>query len=169
MPSGLMPMYVRYGIGTRERRASLRAAQSRKCHNRNCSQPDFVCASSIPPLLIAEPNRTLVPQRRFRLHHNADEPNRCACRAVRLASFLAHEHRDHAEKDRRPRATDRGPVPVETVRDAEDKAARRYATSVRLPGLPSGQGAAGHGEEALQGRDSAAGDRVARSGSVSRK
>ena len=60
-------------------------------------------------------------------------------------------------------------VPVETVRDAEDKAARRYATSVRLPGLPSGQGAAGHGQEALQGRDSTAGDRVARSGSVSRK
>jgi trigger factor len=30
-------------------------------------------------------------------------------------------------------------VPVETVRDAEDKAARRYATSVRLPGFRPGK------------------------------
>ena len=30
-------------------------------------------------------------------------------------------------------------VPVETVRDAEEKAARRYATSVRLPGFRPGK------------------------------
>ncbi len=30
-------------------------------------------------------------------------------------------------------------VPVETVRDAEDKAARRYATNVRLPGFRPGK------------------------------
>src|SRR6266699_4004977 len=30
-------------------------------------------------------------------------------------------------------------VPVETVRDAEDKAARRYASSVRLPGFRPGK------------------------------
>ena len=30
-------------------------------------------------------------------------------------------------------------VPVETVRDAEDKAARRYATRVRLPGFRPGK------------------------------
>src|SRR4249920_4270325 len=30
-------------------------------------------------------------------------------------------------------------VPVETVRDAEDQAARRYATSVRLPGFRPGK------------------------------
>src|SRR6266567_4964897 len=30
-------------------------------------------------------------------------------------------------------------VPIETVRDAEDKAARRYASSVRLPGFRPGK------------------------------
>ena len=30
-------------------------------------------------------------------------------------------------------------VPIETVRAAEDKAARRYATSVRLPGFRPGK------------------------------
>jgi trigger factor len=30
-------------------------------------------------------------------------------------------------------------VPIETVRDAEDKAARRYATKVRLPGFRPGK------------------------------
>ena len=30
-------------------------------------------------------------------------------------------------------------VPIETVRDAEDRAARRYATRVRLPGFRPGK------------------------------
>ena len=58
-------------------------------------------------------------------------------------------------------------VPVETVRDAEDKAARAICDERATPGLPSGQGAAGDGQEAIQGRDPAAGHRDARAGGVS--
>jgi FKBP-type peptidyl-prolyl cis-trans isomerase (trigger factor) len=59
-------------------------------------------------------------------------------------------------------------VPVETVRDAENKAAQRYASSVRLPGFRPRQGPSGHGEETLQGCDPAGSDRVARPRGVQR-
>ena len=58
-------------------------------------------------------------------------------------------------------------VPIETVRDAEDRAARRYATRRTAPRVSSRKGATGDDQEAFQGRDPSAGDRVARPGSVS--
>ena len=46
-------------------------------------------------------------------------------------------------------------VPVEQVRDAEEHAARRYASKVRLPGFRPGQGTARHRAQAIRARRSA--------------